>query len=42
LLQQRLPTATIVSIAHRPTVAAFHRRRFSLVPDGARMRLATA
>jgi len=42
LLQQRMPTATIVSIAHRPTVAAFHRRRFSLVPDGARMRLATA
>jgi putative ATP-binding cassette transporter len=42
LLQQRMPKATIVSIAHRPTVAAFHRRRFSLVPDGARMRLATA
>jgi putative ATP-binding cassette transporter len=42
LLEQRLPRATVVSIAHRPTVAAFHRRRFSLVPDGARMRLATA
>ena len=42
LLQQRMPKATIVSIAHRPTVAGFHRRRFSLVPDGARMRLATA
>jgi ABC-type uncharacterized transport system fused permease/ATPase subunit len=37
-----MPKATIVSIAHRPTVAAFHRRRFSLVPDGTRMRLATA
>jgi len=42
LLEQRLSRATIVSIAHRPTVAAFHRRRFSLVPDGVRMRLATA
>ncbi|MGH8699527.1 MAG: ATP-binding cassette domain-containing protein, partial [Burkholderiales bacterium] len=42
LLEERLSRATIVSIAHRPTVAAFHRRRFSLVPDGARMRLATA
>ncbi len=42
LLEQRLSRATIVSIAHRATVAAFHRRRFSLVPDGGRMRLATA
>jgi putative ATP-binding cassette transporter len=42
LLQARLPHATIVSVAHRPTVAAYHRRRFSLVPDGPRMRLATA
>jgi len=42
VLQARLPAASIVSIAHRPTVAAFHRRRFSLVPDGERMRLATA
>jgi putative ATP-binding cassette transporter len=42
LLEQQLSRSTIVSIAHRPTVAAFHRRRFSLVPDGARMRLATA
>ncbi len=41
LLQQRMPDATVVSIAHRPTVAAFHRRRFSLVLDGGRMRLAT-
>jgi ABC-type uncharacterized transport system fused permease/ATPase subunit len=37
-----MPTATIVSIAHRPTVATFHRKRFSLVPDGAQMRLAMA
>jgi putative ATP-binding cassette transporter len=42
LLEQRLPGAAIVSIAHRPTVAAFHRRRFSFVADGAAMRLATA
>jgi putative ATP-binding cassette transporter len=42
LLEQRLAGATIVSIAHRPTVAAFHRRRFSFEPDGGRMRLATA
>ena len=39
-LQRWLPTATIVSIAHRPAIAGFHRKRFSLVPDGDRMRLA--
>ena len=42
LLVQHLPDATLVSIAHRPTVAAYHRRRFSLVPAGAGMRLAVA
>ena len=42
LLQSRLPLTTMVSIAHRPTVAAYHRKRFSLEPDGGRMRLATA
>jgi putative ATP-binding cassette transporter len=42
LLQSRLPVTTMVSIAHRPTVAAYHRKRFSLEPDGERMRLATA
>ena len=30
---QRLPQATVVSIAHRPGVAAFHQRTFELVPD---------
>jgi putative ATP-binding cassette transporter len=40
LLEERLPRATIVSIAHRPTVAAYHRRRFALTQDGDRMRLA--
>jgi putative ATP-binding cassette transporter len=42
VLQSRLPATTMVSIAHRPTVAAYHRKRFSLEPDGERMRLATA
>ena len=42
LLQSRLPATTMVSIAHRPSVAAYHRKRFSLEPDGERMRLATA
>ncbi len=42
LLVRHLPDATLVSIAHRPTVAAYHRRRFSLVPAGAGMRLAVA
>jgi vitamin B12/bleomycin/antimicrobial peptide transport system ATP-binding/permease protein len=32
LLAERLPKATLVSIAHRPAVAKFHRRRWSLVP----------
>jgi putative ATP-binding cassette transporter len=42
LLEERMPHATVVSIAHRPTVGAFHRRQFRLVPDRDRMRLATA
>jgi putative ATP-binding cassette transporter len=41
LLRERLPRATIVSIAHRPTVAAFHGTRFALAPDGDGVRLAT-
>jgi putative ATP-binding cassette transporter len=40
LLVARLPRAAIVSIAHRPTVAAFHARRVAFVPAGARMALA--
>ncbi len=36
LLQARLPNAAIVSIAHRPTVAAYHRARFTLSPAGNR------
>jgi putative ATP-binding cassette transporter len=36
LLDQRLPQATIVSIGHRATLAAFHRRRLAFVPAGDR------
>jgi putative ATP-binding cassette transporter len=39
LLHERLPAATIVSIGHRSTLAAFHRRRLELARDGARYRL---
>jgi vitamin B12/bleomycin/antimicrobial peptide transport system ATP-binding/permease protein len=38
LLQARLPNATIVSIGHRATLAAFHNRRLTLEPDGGRFR----
>ena len=34
LLQERLCDATIVSIGHRSTLNAFHRRRVEVVPDG--------
>jgi vitamin B12/bleomycin/antimicrobial peptide transport system ATP-binding/permease protein len=34
LLQQRLPHAAIVSIGHRATLAAFHRRRLAFVHEG--------
>jgi len=34
LLQQRLPRATIVSIGHRSTLAAFHDRRLAFVDEG--------
>jgi putative ATP-binding cassette transporter len=39
LLRQRLPAATIVSIGHRSTLAAFHDRRLTLERDGDRHRL---
>jgi putative ATP-binding cassette transporter len=42
LLQERLPGATIVSIGHRSTLAAFHNRRLTLEPDGGRHRLREA
>ena len=34
LLQERLSATTVVSIGHRSTLAAFHRRRLELVRDG--------
>ena len=39
LLRSRLPHTTLVSIAHRPSVAKFHARRVELVPgaDGTRI-----
>ncbi len=42
LLRQRLPHATIVSIAHRPRLAAYHSKRFTLAPNGAHSELAVA
>jgi putative ATP-binding cassette transporter len=33
LLQERLPSTAIVSIGHRSTLAAFHRRRFAFVGE---------
>ena len=40
LLRERLPRSTLVSIAHRPAVAAYHDRKVTLVPYGERMALA--
>ena len=42
LLGERLKTAAIVSIAHRPGVAAYHERKLVLVPEGDSMALAEA
>ena len=39
LLQERLPGATIVSIGHRSTLAAFHQRKLALESDGTVHRL---
>jgi putative ATP-binding cassette transporter len=33
LLRERLPNATVISIAHRPEVEAFHTRRLRVEPD---------
>jgi putative ATP-binding cassette transporter len=42
LIRQRLPEATIVSVAHRPSVASFHDRTLALGPDQDRRGLAAA
>jgi putative ATP-binding cassette transporter len=34
LLQERLPDATIISIGHRSTLAAFHKRGLTLAREG--------
>jgi putative ATP-binding cassette transporter len=42
LLKERLPDTTIISIGHRSTLAAFHRRGLTLVREGERYRLTEA
>src|SRR6185295_17881235 len=42
LLQQRLPGTTIISIGHRSTLAAFHRRHLALTRAGDRYSLKEA
>jgi len=42
LLYERLPGAAIVSIGHRSTLAAFHKRRLTLIREGERHRVAEA
>jgi putative ATP-binding cassette transporter len=42
LLHERLPAATIVSIGHRSTLAAFHKRRLTLTRDGDHYRVKDA
>jgi putative ATP-binding cassette transporter len=39
LMQERLPTASVISIGHRSTLAAFHRRRLELERDAGGYRL---
>jgi vitamin B12/bleomycin/antimicrobial peptide transport system ATP-binding/permease protein len=42
LLHERLKGTTIISIGHRSTLVAFHRRRYAMVADGDRHRLREA
>lgn len=42
LLKERLPDATIVSIGHRSTLKAFHKRRLKLEREGERFRVKEA
>jgi vitamin B12/bleomycin/antimicrobial peptide transport system ATP-binding/permease protein len=39
LMYERLKSATVVSIGHRATLKAFHRRSLTLAPDGSRHQL---
>ncbi len=34
LLQKRLPNTAMLSVAHRPALAAYHSKRFDLVSNG--------
>ena len=40
LLQERLPETAIISIAHKPSVVAFHDRRLVIDPGARRLRTA--
>jgi putative ATP-binding cassette transporter len=42
LLEERLPRTTVVSVAHRPEVADYHRRRWTFVPGPGGVSLQTA
>jgi putative ATP-binding cassette transporter len=42
LLQERLPDAAIISIGHRSTLEAFHRRRLKLEPQDGRHKVQEA
>jgi putative ATP-binding cassette transporter len=42
LLAERLPRTTVVSVAHRPEVAAYHGRRWTFVPQPGGVALQTA
>ena len=42
LLHERLPNATVMSIGHRSTLAAFHKRRLTLVREGDHYRVTAA
>lgn len=39
LIEERLPDTTLVSIGHRATLAAFHRRRLSFKPEDGRFQV---
>jgi ABC-type uncharacterized transport system fused permease/ATPase subunit len=40
LIADRLPNATVLSIAHRPEVAKYHRRRLTIDPATQRAAIA--
>ena len=42
LLEERLPHTAVISIGHRSTLAAFHRRKLSFNREGGQTRLAEA